>query len=188
MGNLRRYQYTIKEPGNNRTFFAFDGEGVNRNFHYVSHDHFDVETYRGESWPLGEWQAWKEEFLDRRDQKVPASLEEADEKASAEAEIKQAILEAHEESKPKAAISMEVLDTEFFQFGRDYFVGDYVQVDIDGEILTDILREVQLVEEDGRFTITPTVGTGDASETPEIYKQVRRIWGRLDKIGKRHNG
>ncbi|OEV28679.1 hypothetical protein AN220_00680 [Streptomyces nanshensis] len=80
------------------------------------------------------------------------------------------------------------MDTEGFQFGRDYFVGDYVQVEIDGETVTDILREVKLVEENGTMTITPTVGTGDASETPEIYKQVRRIAGRLDTIGKRHNG
>lgn len=188
MGNLRRYQYTIKEPGSNRAFYAFDGEGKERNIHFMSADNYVEESNQGEPWPLGEWGAWKEEFFDRRDQAVPESLEEEDEKREAEAQIQQAKREFFEESRPTAALTMEVMDTEFFQFGRDYFIGDYVQVDIDGEVLTDILREVHLVEEDGSFSITPTVGTGDASETPTLYRQVRKIWRRLDTIGARLNG
>ncbi|MEV2279178.1 hypothetical protein AB0I72_26715 [Nocardiopsis sp. NPDC049922] len=186
LGNLRRYQYSLRSPGANRAFFAFDGQGKDRNIHYFPVDNYDEETGEGASWPLGEWGIWKEEFLDRRDQAVPGSLTDPNEQAEAEAQIQQAKREFYEASKPQAAISMEVLDTEEFQFGRDYFVGDYVQVDIDGELITDILREVNLVEESGRYTITPTVGTGDASETPALYRQVRRIWNRLDMIGKRH--
>lgn len=188
LGNLIRFQYTIKEPGPNRAFFAFDGEGKDRNIHFFPTTNFNPDTGSAPVWPLDEWGTWKEEFLDRRDQPAPASLTDPDEKAAAEAEIKQAKLEFYEASKPVAALSMEVIDTEFFKFGRDYFLGDYVQVDIDGEMVTDILREVHLVEEEGRFTITPTVGTGDASETPKIYQQVRAISSRLDVIGKRHNG
>jgi hypothetical protein len=185
LGNLRRFQYTLREPGPNRAFFAFNGQGKDRNIHYLSADNYSTSAHQGTSWPLNEWGRWREEFLDRRDQPIPSAVEDPAEAPEAEAQIKQAITEFYEASRPPAAISMEVLDTEYFKFGRDYFVGDYVQVDIDGEIITDILREVSLVEEGGRYTITPTVGTGDASETPALYRQVRRIWNRLDKIGKR---
>jgi len=65
-----------------------------------------------------------------------------------------------DEGAAKSGFSVELSETKVFRYGGDGVrVGDRVTVDIGGQLLTDVLREANLVwNRDTGLTITPTIG------------------------------
>lgn len=140
-------------------------------------------------------QEWKslnaEKFADRRD--IPVSKSTAGTPVNPDdqtpvfpdvlAQLDQAGIEVMYESAAKAQLSVTPIDTEQLQFGRDYQLGDIVAVSIDGVTLTDVLREVRLADNlQGGPVVSPIVGTPDASESPVIYKTIKKLRQALKKL------
>ncbi|WP_043617342.1 Gp37-like protein [Nonomuraea candida] len=92
------------------------------------------------------------------------------------------------EAGPKAAISIDPMETGNTMFGRDYGLGDLVRVHIDGEVRDEIVREVRLSSgEDDGPRVKPTIGTFGTSETPYLYAQIRSLWDRVSGVEAREN-
>ncbi|MFD8527808.1 hypothetical protein ACFV0L_10410 [Streptosporangium canum] len=161
--------------------------------------YFLVDAFEVVSAPLvtNEWN-WNalEEFVDRRD--IPIAYRPSDRAimnadtgaiatASELAAVSDAALEAAYEAAPKASLSLTPVDTDLLAYGRDYFLGDRVSVVVDGEHVTDVLREVRLTDSfTGGPVIRPVIGTQGATETPSLYRQARRIWQALKRLETRH--
>lgn len=82
---------------------------------------------------------------------------------------------------PIGSLSIEPIDSVGCQFGRDYWLGDLVTIVISGTEITDVLREVHLQEDVNGAVITPTIGTQDASQTPQLYSEIRKIWDAVNR-------
>ncbi|GAA2665186.1 Gp37-like protein [Nonomuraea recticatena] len=138
------------------------------------------------------WRMNGERFIDRRDIPVAYNLnrEPINPDTSAPAvpgeymlQLDQAEREAWEDLAPKGALSMSPIDSDQLQFGRDYGLGDRVTVDIDGNPISDILREVRLSDSSSEGPrVAPLLGSSGATETPTLYRQVRRIWDSIKKL------
>jgi hypothetical protein len=79
------------------------------------------------------------------------------------------------------ALSIEPIDSVGSTFGTDYWLGDLVTVVIAGTEITDVLREVHLTEDVNGPVVTPTIGTQDASQTPQLYTEIRKIWDAVNR-------
>ncbi|MEU7863482.1 hypothetical protein [Nonomuraea sp. NPDC049141] len=131
-----------------------------------------------------------ERFVDRRDIPVqrgndgtpinPDSGAPAD--PAALTQLDQAADEAITESAATAALSITPIDTPTVRYGHDYEVGDVVSVQIDGQTITDVLREVRLSDGAEGPSIKPVIGSDGASATPNIYREIRRLWSSLRKL------
>jgi hypothetical protein len=96
--------------------------------------------------------------------------------------LDQAADEAIAESAATASLSISPVDTPSLRYGHDYEVGDIVSVLVDGQLITDVLREVHLSDGDDGPAIKPLVGTDGATETPTIYREIRKLWNSLRKL------
>ncbi|MEU1881895.1 hypothetical protein ABZ470_31735 [Streptosporangium sp. NPDC020072] len=149
--------------------------------------HPNPSTSTGEEWnALG-----PERFVDRRDIPVKRGLDgsgidpetAAPVASTVYAELDQAGAEAVLEAAGTASLSVTPIDTEAVAFGRDYQLGDVVSVSITGETIKDVLREVRLIDTvDGGPLVHPVVGSADATETPLLYREVRKIWSAIRKL------
>lgn len=141
----------------------------------------------------GEWAHRGERFYDRRD--IPVAwnsthtslIDPSNNNAPANASvylplIEQATLEAWDDVGARSSLSMTPIDTELAMYGRDYRLGDIVTVDINGQQVTDILREVRLSDGDEGPRVTPTIGDPQATSTPGLYTTIRRLWSRMRKL------
>jgi hypothetical protein len=68
---------------------------------------------------------------------------------------------------------------------EDYKLGDKATAEVNGEILQDVIRSVQIVIDEKEETITPTVGTPGVGTTFRLFDEYRRLQGRVGKIEKR---
>ncbi|MFC4117534.1 Gp37-like protein [Nonomuraea zeae] len=134
-----------------------------------------------------------ETFVDRRDIPVaigvngmPINPDDGSPAApEALAELDQAADEAIAESAATAALSITPVDTPSLRYGHDYEVGDIVSVLVDGQVITDVLREVHLSDGTEGPAIKPVIGTEGASETPTLYREIRKLWNSLRKLESR---
>lgn len=98
-------------------------------------------------------------------------------------ELNQAGTEAVLEASGTASLSVTPIDTETIKFGRDYQLGDIVSVSINGVSLTDVLREVRLIDSIGEGArVYPVVGTTAATETPYLYRKVKELETALKRL------
>ncbi|MFE3579393.1 Gp37-like protein [Streptomyces vinaceus] len=76
------------------------------------------------------------------------------------------------------------VETPQYRFGRDYYLGDKVTVDIDGETYVDVVREVTITVEDGGriSSVTPKIGEQGTGEPLNLYKHVSELREKLRKL------
>lgn len=85
-----------------------------------------------------------------------------------------------------AGLSISPVDIPAMRYGVDYFLGDTVSVEVEGERIVQPVSEVKItVGRDGAVT-TPTIGDPDiASESPALYARVRSIAKRVGLVERR---
>lgn len=184
LGNLREYIWTLSAPKVTRAIVACQGEGVDR---YI---YQKIDTAAEAEWGLQ-----IEQFIDRRDlplmtdqtngQPMKAKTEVTDEEFEAAKEaVVQAAEEALKEGEKSGNFQLYPIDTEQVKFGRDYFVGDIVTVDVDGTSYTDMVREVAITVDDGgnAVTVSPKVGEQGSGDPLNLYATVFEMRKKLRKL------
>lgn len=174
LGNLAEYGYKLSAPDAMKIIVASQGEGKDRYLKMYTAPDADLD-----------WSSFApERFVDRRDIPIKRSATglpvdpttNAAVTAAVLLELDQAGAEAVLEASGTASLSVTPIDTETIRFGRDYQLGDIVSVSIGGVSLTDVLREVRLIDSIGEGArVHPVVGTADASETPYLYKKIKQL-------------
>lgn len=202
LGNLQRFNYTLKASKANRIIMGLNNEQEDgtdgsefpesRNF-VLGANGINPYVWNNTAYgtPDDEWGNVSEFFSDRRDLNLlkdgavptagglPVNMTNVNVDA-----IAQAVQQDLTDNAPVASISIEPIDTVGCRFGRDYYLGDHVTYIEDDEEITDVLREIHITDSpDSGTTVIPTIGSGDASETPALYQEVRKIWERLRKLG-----
>jgi hypothetical protein len=180
-GNLAAYRYRISAPTATRAVVAAQGEGRAR---WLAEYDSTPTGYEWARTPI-------ERFVDRRDIPVargangsPVNPDDPSQPADPQAlaELDQGAAEALAESRELGELSVTPIDSDMFKYGANYDVGDVVTVDIRGNVITDVLREVQLSDGNDGPRVTPVIGTDGATATPGLYREVRRIWNSIRKL------
>lgn len=98
--------------------------------------------------------------------------------------IEQAADDILKEGEKSGNFQIYPIDTEQIQFGRDYFVGDIVTVDIDGTEYVDMVREVNITVDDGgnAVTVSPKIGEQGSGDPLNLYKSVFEMREKLRKL------
>jgi hypothetical protein len=98
--------------------------------------------------------------------------------------IEQAADEILKEGEKSGNFQIYPIDTEQIKFGRDYFVGDLVTVDIDGTEYVDMVREVNITVDDGgnALTVAPKIGEQGSGDPLNLYKTVFEMREKLRKL------
>jgi hypothetical protein len=196
-GNLAAFNYSISAPQANRFLAAAQGEGKLRYVKPYIEDGAGlvVDPYEVAGTfvrPSNGWTSyWPERFIDRRDIAVayndsrqiidpetglPATADQL-------AALDGAIAEDALESASVAGLAISPIDSANLRFGEHYTLGDTVSVSINGEVITDVLREVRLTDDaTSGPRVAPTVGSSNATETPTIYREIDRLWTALGKL------
>ncbi|WP_308433628.1 Gp37-like protein [Streptomyces hiroshimensis] len=172
-GNLSAYSYELTAPKATRAVVAAQGQGADRFFWQWTTP--DAER---------DWHRTAETFVDQRDTPVPARLDASDPQYTALAE---AAARALEQSGQQAELSLSPIDTPQMTYGRHYQVGDTVTVTTAGGVdLAYPVREVHVSDSAETTTVQATVGTANATKTPALYGQVRRLWQAVHQLNTRH--
>lgn len=135
LGNLGGYKLVRAAPTMNHAEVGGGGELTLRTF---AKQYDSGSIY--EEWGLIEG------FIDARD---TVDIAELDQRG------KEAIIENQE----SVDLSMTPIDTAFIKFGRDYNLGDKVSVIVDGNVITEVLREVVIKIDDNGQRVVPVVGS-----------------------------
>ncbi|MGW5397809.1 Gp37-like protein [Streptomyces sp. NPDC003952] len=98
--------------------------------------------------------------------------------------IKSAAEGVFKENQKNGNFQVYPIETPQCRFGRDYYLGDKVSVDIDGETYVDVVREVTITVEDGGrvSTVTPKIGEQGTGEPLNLYKHVSELREKLRKL------
>lgn len=184
LGNLREFIWTLSAPKVTRAIVACQGEGVDR---YI---YQKVDTAAESEWGLQ-----IEQFIDRRDlpimtnqvdgspMKRSADVTDTEFQQALEA-MEQAAADALKEGEKKGNFQIYPIDTEQIKFGRDYFVGDLVTVEVDGTEYVDIVREVSITVDDGgnALSVSPKIGEQGSGEPLNLYSSVYEMRKKLRKL------
>ncbi|MFI5802978.1 hypothetical protein [Streptomyces sp. NPDC051561] len=98
--------------------------------------------------------------------------------------IREAAEAALKEGEKSGNFQVYPIDTDYCQFGRDYFVGDKVTVAVDGTEYVDIVREVSInVDEAGKTNeVSPKIGQQGSGEPLNLYKTVSELQKKLRRL------
>lgn len=159
LGNLRGYDYEATDPTATYAYVAGQGEGTART---IVEGAAASSPYRAEV------------FVDQRDTNDLTALE-------------QSRTEALIEGAAATALSLSPIDTPSLTFGRDYNLGDRVAVLVEGVTVRDVVREVRLTLTADGETLTPVVGTANASnpDVPALFDQLAEQASRLSLLERR---
>lgn len=164
LGNLSSYSYSLEGADANYFIAGGTGEGTARTF---------VE--RGDSESIVTF-GRIEDFLDHRNTAVVDELQQ---------EITDEIAKRAE----KVGLSLAPIDTDSVAFGRDWGLGDRVSVDIDGERIEDVVREVHLkLTSQGGLEVFPTIGnpgTTDPNRRMEVMRLLAWLRERVSNLERR---
>lgn len=188
IGNLRSFEYVLAAPRANMFTMGLDQEDDTK----PETQNLFLADKRTEA---PEWKMTAEIFAEHNDVSLYKRDTEGliiigtDDKPIIDMEaINAAIAQDLSEYGPTGSLSIEPIDTAGCMFGRDYWLGDLVTVIEDGEEITDVLREVHITDDGSGPVIIPTIGSPDASETPNLYKSVQRLWTALNRIQRLKQG
>jgi hypothetical protein len=162
MGNLAGFTYSESAPPADYVYVGGQGEGTTREF-VEGGTQADIDVY-----------GRIELFKDRRDAEDLATLEQARAEALAEAQA-------------PTSLSISPIDTDAVAFGVEYGLGDRVTVVIDGEVIQDVVREVDLKLTSEGEALAPVVGTPGASSPRalELFAKQERLSRRISPIERR---
>jgi hypothetical protein len=98
--------------------------------------------------------------------------------------IEQAADDVLKEGEKNGNFQIYPIDTAQTKFGRDYFVGDFVTVEIDGAEYVDMVREVNITVDDGgnAVTVSPKIGEQGSGDPLNLYKSVFEMREKLRKL------
>lgn len=98
--------------------------------------------------------------------------------------IEQAAKDVLKEGEKSGNFQIYPVDTEQIKFGRDYFVGDIVSVEIDGTTYKDIVREVSISVDDGgnAVTVSPKIGEQGSGDPLNLYQSVFDMRKKIRKL------
>ncbi|MEU7830380.1 hypothetical protein [Nonomuraea sp. NPDC049129] len=87
---------------------------------------------------------------------------------------------------PKAAITIDPVESPRLRYHTHYQVGDFISAHIDGATRRELVSEVRLslTVSDGP-KVTPTLGSYGTSESPYLYKAVKGLWDRVNTLSSR---
>lgn len=184
VGNLREFIWTLSAPKATRAIVACQGEGKGRYLYQK------IDTAMEAEWGLQ-----IETFVDRRDlplitdpvtggpKKASGDVTDA-EFTSAVAAVAEAAATALSEGTGNGNFQVYPIDTEQIKFGRDYFVGDFVTVAVDGTEYVDMVREVSITVDDGgnAVSVSPKIGEQGNGDPLNLYKTVFEMREKLRKL------
>ncbi|WP_440066436.1 siphovirus ReqiPepy6 Gp37-like family protein [Streptosporangium sp. OZ121] len=196
IGNLASFSYSLTAPAATRFLAAAQGEGRDRYVRAYIEDGSGLQADPNEvsgtySFPENGWSNyWPEQFIDRRD--IPVAYNSSHEAINPDTgepanlsdieALDDAIAEDALAAHGRASLSLGPLDMPKLRFGQHYRLGDTVTAVINGVTVTDILREVRLSDGEEGAKVVPIVGSSFASETPLIYRELKRVWNSLRKL------
>lgn len=98
--------------------------------------------------------------------------------------VEQAAAEALKEGEKSGNFQIYPIDTEQIKFGRDYFVGDFVTVEVNGVEYVDMVREVNITVDDGgnALTVSPKIGEQGSGDPLNLYKSVFEMREKLRRL------
>jgi hypothetical protein len=158
--NLAGYRYYVEAPEGNYILCGGGGEEEARYFLGTGDE------------PSRVLYGTIEYFLDQR-------------QTTDQTELLQALYNELEERTEKVEFEFSPLDVPGTQFMIDYKLGDKATAEVNGEILQDVIRSVQIVLDENGATITPTIGTPGVGTSFRLFDDFRRLQGRVGKIEKR---
>jgi hypothetical protein len=174
LGNLQGYEYSSERPAANVTYAGGTGEGAARIFR-IGQDSSSVSDW-----------GRIESFLEDSSSDTAAKLDQ-----SLAAELVSTAAQFH--------VTATAIDTHTHQWAplvisplvETYDLGDTVSVLVDGQIVTEVIRELHVVQNaDGR-TVTPVVGSAEQSGRPEqrffeaVISEMRRLRARVRELERR---
>lgn len=164
LGNLSEWEYTIEGPTGNFIFTGGEGTGTGR-----------IIVEDGDVASMTEW-GRREYFNDGGDADGDVEVGQVGEKSVAE-------------NAAKSALSITPTDTNSTVFGRDYFLGDRVAIQVEGPSvpLSEVVREVNLeLSNSGTQVIKPVVGSPSGPGVLAAFTEFRRrTLARLNAIERR---
>lgn len=160
-GNLRDYDYLSASPDANYVIVGGAGEGTARTF---------VEG--GDSASIVFYGERIEDFVDERSVSGTTELAQRRDKELAE-------------KASKTSLKVTPIDTAGLAFGRDYFLGDQVTVEVEGVTIRDIVREVRLQLQPDGETVGATVGTPAHLSLVALFGTLRTLRNRVGKLERR---
>jgi len=160
LGNLAGFTYSIEAPEANYVFVGGDGEGTARTY---------KERFDGDS--IARWGRIEGELVDRPGTTDTTQLEQAGD-------------EALVDKQEKVSLSITPIDTDKLKFGRDYYLGDTVTVQIEGDTpdgrIQEVIREVKIsLTPDGPNVVTAGIGTPGRQDFYRFIKTIKDIKARL---------
>jgi hypothetical protein len=189
-GNLASYSYTLEAPKSNWMLVGLDQEVTDKpetQHLYIADKRADVDVV--------DWQMSAESYKDETS--VSLYLRDVDGKLIMDATLKPqldtktintTIDTAWQSEAPIGGLIVTPLDTKGCRFGVHYWLGDLVTV-VEGEAeTTSILREVHLTDGSSGVSIQSTIGDSTATETPALYKELRKVWAAIRKAQKTKTG
>ncbi|MFJ7901888.1 siphovirus ReqiPepy6 Gp37-like family protein [Streptomyces sp. NPDC096198] len=206
LGNIKQFTWQLKSPTVTRAIVACQGEGKDRYIYqatdaegeqqwgtvveqFIDRRDIPLKTVKGQPELVVRVNEDKTEDIGQGPDgkpwpgKTPAEQKQAakDYYVKAVQEAAQAALKAGEKN---GHFQVYPIDTPQCQFGRDYYVGDIVNVEADGQTITDSVNEVTITVDDGGRvnTVTPKVGDQGTGEPLNLYKQVFEMREKLRKL------
>jgi hypothetical protein len=160
LGTLEAFQYAQESAEANYIYVGGGGEGTARTF-VEGGGALSIATY-------GRIEA----FRDRRDTTDPT-------------ELAQTLQEELGEKADRAELRLSPIDTAAMRYGADYGLGDQVTAVIDGVVLTDLIREVQIdLTADRGEVVTPVIGTPGlaVANVPAIFRRQAQTSARVSNL------
>jgi hypothetical protein len=184
LGNLQAYVWTETAPTVTRVIVACQGTGNSR----YMYQQIDTDSE-------AEWGLSIEQFVDRRDlplkadpvtgQPIKADPTVTDAAyTSALQAVKDAATQALFAGAKNGQFQITPIDTPQLKFGRDYYVGDIVTVNVNGVDYSDVISECLISVADGGKTVSVTPGVGiQTNGIPvNIYRIVSKMRAQLRKL------
>ncbi len=147
LGNLKEHYYHLQAATGNYGICGGDGEGVSRAFEEGGDSESIVRYGRIET------------FIDQR------STADSD-------ELQQAVAEELEKNAEKMGLTLVPIVIPNMEFYEDYDLGDQVKVMVDGEAVTETIREAHLTLTSENVSITPFIG----SEGVRMYEELAALF------------
>jgi hypothetical protein len=160
-GNLSSYSYEQQAPEYTYVYGGGDGEGIDRSI-VEGQDPSGVATW-----------GRIEKLVDAR------QTEDAP-------EVSQQIDTALSENSERLGLEITPIDTPNLKYGEHYQLGDRVAVVVDGVLISDNVRQVEIkLTQDGPQTLTPVLGTPGRVELLGLFAAVRDLASRTRNLERR---
>ena len=151
-GGIESHEFTVEAPTVTSVLVAGQGEGEKR-------------TLKLTDGNANDWGFWALQFQDRRDTDDQAELDAAG-------------VDTLTEGQENASVNVVVNDTPRIRFGRDFWLGDTVTVQLStGAVITDTVQMAELSwDENGRKVALHVGPVAEDDNQPRDTKEINKLW------------